>query len=120
MNEEAVLLGAGWPLLCGKICCPNPRVLGSGSGIGGKVSKIMIDHGADSTRIQTLPLGTSTWEEYESILAYCQEKDLHKVMVLSSRFHTRRIYRVFEDSFEAAGIELVIRGAPESGFEEDR
>lgn len=82
--------------------------------------KIMLDHGADSSRIATLPLGTSTWEEYEAILAYCQERNLQKVMVLSSKFHTRRIYRVFQPAFEDAGIELLIRGASESGFEEDR
>ena len=82
--------------------------------------KVMIDHGADASLIACLPKGTSTHEEYEAILAYCKQKELKKVMVLSSKFHTRRIYQVFEEEFEAAGIELVVRGAPESGFEEEQ
>lgn len=80
--------------------------------------KIMIDHGADSTQVGTLPIGTSTWEEYEAILAYCQQEGVTRAMVVSSKFHTRRIQRVFRDGFEEAGIELVVRGAPESGFDE--
>lgn len=64
--------------------------------------------------------GTSTFEEAEEILAYCEQHQLKKVMVLSSRFHTRRINWVLRHQFDDAGIELVLRGAPSSAYNESR
>src|ERR1017187_1934676 len=64
--------------------------------------------------------GTSTKEESGIILNYCRQNQLKKVMVLSSKTHTRRIDEVFRKKFKTAGIELVIRGAPSSRFDEMR
>jgi uncharacterized SAM-binding protein YcdF (DUF218 family) len=70
--------------------------------------------------IVKIPKGTSTREEAEVILNYCLENHLKKVMVLSSKLHTRRVNKVFRKKFKAAGIALIVRGAPPLSFDENR
>ena len=62
--------------------------------------------------------GTSTREESDIILKYCIKKNIRKAMVLSSKLHTHRINEVFRRKLKAAGVELVVRGAPSSRFNE--
>ncbi|GAB4425263.1 MAG: hypothetical protein OHK0039_42910 [Bacteroidia bacterium] len=76
--------------------------------------------GVDSAAIRTFEQGTSTYEESEQILGYAIREDLHSIMVISSRLHTRRISRVFGPKFRAAGIEVVIKGADPVRYEIDR
>ena len=67
--------------------------------------------GVDSAAIRLLPRGTSTWEESEEILGYSLREDFKRVMIISSRFHTRRLNAVFRQKFKANGIDVVIQGA---------
>lgn len=76
--------------------------------------------GMDSSAIVLLPEGSSTLEESDLILRYCLEKKLDTVMVVSHRFHTRRIRSFFEKPFREAGIYLNIHGAPSSQYDEKR
>jgi hypothetical protein len=62
--------------------------------------------------------GTSTREEKEIIIKYCKMQGLKKVMILSDKFHTKRIDHAFRDDFEREGIEMVLRGAPSKAYEE--
>ncbi|HWB64271.1 MAG TPA: YdcF family protein [Chitinophagales bacterium] len=62
--------------------------------------------------------GTSTKEEAEIILAYCTQNHIKKAMVLSSKLHTHRINEVFRKKLNHAGIDLIVRGAPSSRFNE--
>lgn len=71
----------------------------------------------DSSIIR-LSYGTSTREEFDTILGYCLQQQLKKVMVLSSRLHTGRVNSLFREKMEAAGIQLVLHGAPSSRFNE--
>jgi uncharacterized SAM-binding protein YcdF (DUF218 family) len=80
---------------------------------------VMLAHGADSTRIHTLPIGTSTFEECNAILAHCQAQGWRRVLVLSSRLHTARIASVIKPRARPLGIEVCVRGAPDSRFDED-
>jgi uncharacterized SAM-binding protein YcdF (DUF218 family) len=80
--------------------------------------QVLIRMGVDSSHIALLCKGTSTYEEYEAIKAQCKEKGWNKIMVVSSLFHTRRINNFFRSGLAEAGIELVLIGAPESGFSE--
>ena len=61
--------------------------------------------------IVKLAEGTSTREECVVILHYCQQHHFRKVMVVSSKLHTRRVNKVFRRKFEDAGIALLVRGA---------
>lgn len=76
--------------------------------------------GADSSVIRLLPEGSSTLEESKLILGYCLANGLDSVMVVSHRFHTRRIRSFFEKPFREAGIYLNIHGAPSSQYDEER
>ena len=78
----------------------------------------LIKSGVSDESITVLPKGTSTLEESDHILQYCRENGFAKVMVVSSKFHTRRIKQVFKKKFSRNGIEVVIRGAPSSEFNE--
>lgn len=68
--------------------------------------------------LRQIEYGTSTREEADTILGYCKAQHLKKVMVVSSRLHTGRVYKVFGKRFKEAGIELLIYGAPSSRFDE--
>jgi uncharacterized SAM-binding protein YcdF (DUF218 family) len=78
----------------------------------------LIEYGIDETAIELLPIGTSTREEADAIQAYCQNHKIKKAMVISDRFHTRRICYAFQEQFEKAGISLIVRGAPSLSYSE--
>lgn len=65
-------------------------------------------------------VGTSTYEEFQTLLAYAKAEGLDSVMVISSCFHLRRIGRVFRKPFRQAGITVVLHGAPSSVYDESR
>ena len=83
-------------------------------------AKYLIRAGADSSVTDIIKKGSSTLEESEIILDYCLAKGLDSIMVLSHRFHTRRIHYFFERPFHEAGIYLNIHGAPSSQYNEQR
>lgn len=68
--------------------------------------------------LRQIEYGTSTREEADTIIGYCKAQHFKKVMVVSSRLHTGRVYKVFGGQFKEAGIELLICGAPSSRFDE--
>lgn len=68
--------------------------------------------------IVALSEATSTREEADVILRYCLEQGFEKVIILSSKFHTRRVNNVFRSLLEDAGIQVLIRGAPSSLYDE--
>lgn len=65
-----------------------------------------------------LKYGTSTREEFDTIIGYCLQLKLRKVIVLSSRLHTGRVNSVFRKKMDEVGIELILHGAPSSRFNE--
>lgn len=87
----------------------------------GQITKIMVTSEAkvDSNYVVLLEKGTSTQEESDAILAYCQANQLKKIIVVSTKFHTRRVDNVFRDKFESAGIRVIIRGASHFRYDED-
>ena len=69
--------------------------------------------------IEILEKGTSTKEEADYVIQYCLENNVKKAIVLSSKFHTRRVKSIFRPLFEANGVVLILRGAPSSVYSED-
>lgn len=69
--------------------------------------------------IELLEKGTSTYEEFEAITAMCKARGWTKIMVVSSRFHTRRIHEFFRLRLHFEGIKMVLRGARDGIFEEE-
>lgn len=68
--------------------------------------------------IHLLPKGTSTFEEAQYILSFCQQKGLNECVIVSSKFHTRRIYSTFNSLFASNEIDVFIQGAPSSVYNE--
>ena len=65
-----------------------------------------------------LEIGTSTKEESEAIANYCAENTLKRVILISDKFHTRRIRRVFEPLFDELETELIIHGTGSTRYDE--
>lgn len=74
---------------------------------------------ADSS-VALIKKGTSTFEESEIILDYCQTNNIEQCIIVSSKFHTRRIDQVFEEKFAKSGIDYILRGAPSTNYDEQR
>lgn len=64
--------------------------------------------------------GTSTMEEAEAILEYCERHGHKKIMIISNKFHLRRIHWVFRSMFKEKGIDIVLHGAASSRYDEYR
>jgi len=78
---------------------------------------VLEKHGVPDSMIITLNGSTSTMEESDEILAYCQQHNLKKLTLISSTFHLRRMRWVFEEKFEKAGIEVRLHGATDKEFD---
>lgn len=73
----------------------------------------------DSTKVTLLKIGTSTLEESEAILAFCKTENITECVIVSSKFHTRRIKNSFKKKFEKEGVKIYISGAASSVYEEN-
>jgi uncharacterized SAM-binding protein YcdF (DUF218 family) len=62
--------------------------------------------------------GTSTIEESNALLAQAIADGSDTVMVVSNRFHLRRVRFVFRERFRKAGITVLLHGAPSTQFDE--
>jgi uncharacterized SAM-binding protein YcdF (DUF218 family) len=120
-NEAARVFAKG---LVPKIICTgaNPEIEFKVFGIDTLESEVTVADlrrlGVPDSAIVKLPEGTSTREEAVVILNYCLANHLKKVIVLSSKLHTRRVNKVFRKKFKDAGITLLVHGAPPLSFDE--
>jgi uncharacterized SAM-binding protein YcdF (DUF218 family) len=80
---------------------------------------VVLNNNVPERDIELLEKGTSTFEEFEAITTMCKERGWTKIMVVSSRFHTRRIHEFFRLRLHFEGIKMVLRGAKDIIFEED-
>ena len=74
----------------------------------------------DSAAIEVIERGTSTFEESDEILGISQTRGYSRIMIITSKFHTRRVRSVFRDKFREAGIEIILRGAEPLEYDIDR
>lgn len=81
--------------------------------------RFLLENGVDSTRVIALTGSTSTMEEAGEVFHWAQINNVRSITVLSSRFHTGRVSRVFRKLFGDSGIELHFAGAPALGYNED-
>lgn len=78
----------------------------------------LIRKGVPNENIYLISKGTSTFEEAEVILNYCLRNELKEILIISSKFHTKRIQQVFKNKFKENGIQVSIAGASSSNYEE--
>jgi len=88
----------------------------------GELSAIQLQQNllVDSMDVEVLDKGTSTFEEITEIARYCEDHQIERAMVLSSKFHTRRIRYVIDKVFATGNTELLVRGAPSTKYAESR
>lgn len=78
----------------------------------------MVSAGVHSSVCIILTRGTSTKEEAEAILEYCERHGHKKIMIISNKFHLRRIHKVFRSRFKEKGIDIILHGAASSRYDE--
>jgi uncharacterized SAM-binding protein YcdF (DUF218 family) len=76
-------------------------------------------NGVPDSLVTVLHYGSSTREEADTILGYCKEHHIKKVIVVTTLFHTRRAGKVYKKRFAAEGITVLMRGAHASDYDED-
>lgn len=78
-----------------------------------ELSEIVLKRtGIPQKNILVYPFGTSTKQESDRILNVCKEKSWSKIIIVSDRFHTRRVRFTFKKKMKNEGIECIIVGAP--------
>lgn len=80
---------------------------------------VAVEAGLPIALTTVLNKGTSTMEEEEALLAEAIAIGADTVMIISSRFHLRRVGFVFKDRFRKEGITVLLHGAPCSTFQEE-
>ena len=80
--------------------------------------EFMIQQGVPESSIEVIPEATSTLEEADVVLDYLLEKNLSSCIIVSSRFHTRRVKNAFKKKLQREDITVIIHGAPSSQYEE--
>jgi len=76
--------------------------------------------GVDSSAVDTVNRGKNTDDESNVILAYCKAHHINSCIIVSSKFHTRRIKLAFKNKFEANNIVIEIHGAPSVTYNENK
>ncbi|MBL4624195.1 MAG: YdcF family protein [Flavobacteriales bacterium] len=122
-NEAAKLFTAGY---APKIVCLGENIPTVFKAIDkdymeAEVTRINIVKNNDVKKrhVELLAIGTSTKEESEAIATYCSEHELKRIIIISDKFHTRRIRGVFEPLFEDLITELIIHGTGSTLYNED-
>lgn len=77
----------------------------------------LLNEGVDTSAIVMLNRGTSTFEESDIILGYAGPLNYKRIILVSSKFHTSRMQRVFRKKFEDEGITPFIIGAEPLRYE---
>jgi len=120
-NEAVKILHAGYT---NKVICTggNPvielRVFNIDTLESDMTTANLKRQGIPDSMIVELREGTSTKEESDVVVQYCQQHQIKKLMILSSKLHTHRVQEVFKDKLKKQGIEVIVRGAPNSRFDE--
>ena len=83
------------------------------------VANLRRQHIPDSVIVE-IREGTSTKEESHIIDSFCVAKHYKKVIILSSKIHTYRVNDVFRKLLKKDGIDLIVRGAASSTYEETK
>ena len=80
---------------------------------------IIKNHDINKRHVKLLKIGTSTKEESVAIADYCRKNKLERIIIISSKFHTRRVRGVFEPLFEDLTTQLIIHGTPSLLYNEN-
>lgn len=80
----------------------------------------IIREGVPESAVTAVHTGTSTMEEVLFYRDYCRKHRIDRAIILSSKFHTRRVRYVINKLWENEKTKLIIRGAPSLKYLEDK
>ncbi len=80
----------------------------------------LLRQGVPDSVIEVIHQGTSTIEEGDILLHYAQTHHLREIMVLSNKFHTRRVKKFIKKKLEKHGVQVIVRGAASQQYQESR
>lgn len=78
---------------------------------------VVLRAGVAPGAVELLEKATSTYEECAAILAYCRQREIQKIIIVSNRLHTARIRGVVDDLFAAGAPQVRIVGANSTEFD---
>lgn len=78
----------------------------------------LVANGVPAAAVLSLRAGTSTQEEADALLPRLLADGVDTVVIVSHRFHLRRIHGVFTARYRRAGITVLLHGAPTEAFDE--
>ncbi|MEX1132471.1 MAG: ElyC/SanA/YdcF family protein, partial [Flavobacteriales bacterium] len=79
-----------------------------------------IEAGADSSMVQALNVGTSTFEEADAIIAHAQQAGYSHITIVSTEFHLRRVRRVFRKRAKDTGVSIHVLAAASQRYDSAR
>ncbi len=89
--------------------------------IEAQVSKlVLVQRGVPSEDITCLESATSTFEEAQELRQYADSMQWKRIIIVSSKFHTRRVSKVFDKAFRETEVELIYSGAPSLTYDENQ
>lgn len=83
---------------------------------------VMKKLGVPPEQITVLPIPggvTSTFDEAEVLRQYIQAHPIHRIILVTSAFHTRRVRWIFEKTLAGLPIELEMVAVPYAGFNQN-
>ena len=121
-NEAAILYHAGYvkKIVCMGGNVPSVLKVMNKEYREGELSALQLSQNClvNTYDVIVINKGTSTQEEMVEIGRYCEAHKIQRAMVLSSKFHTRRIRGVVDKVLDPKKIEILVRGAPSSKYSE--
>ncbi len=122
-EEAANVYRSGWGhrfIFSGKPVPTALQVEGIDRTEAEQTRNVAVKHGLPDSLARAVNVGTSTWEESVFILADAKARGSDTIMIVSSRFHTRRIRFVFAERAREQGLTVVLHGARNGPFPDDR
>lgn len=109
------------------------RIITTGSGVNPSLASLgigiqdadlgrraLMRLGIDSAAVTALPLGSSTLEEAQALTGYAQQQGLKRIILVTSKFHTRRTGKVFRAVSAGSGITYTVLGAAPDEYDTGR
>lgn len=82
--------------------------------------EFLLDLGLTIKQVIPLIKGTSTVEESDAILTECLSKKFKTIVIVSDKFHLRRVGNVFKEKFKNKGVTVLLAGASNSNYDEQK
>ena len=81
--------------------------------------KVIENKGVPSDNIRLITNSTSTLEEKIEIIEDIKQKNYKRIIIVTDKFHSRRVRSLFEDELDDLDVQFTLVGAENSKYKED-